>query len=143
MLAEPESVDVRSAFHPIATSYRKRKRVASFVIVPVILFLIFAMFVLHSTTYAIIGVVCFAVLAVVADIFTPKLICPSCLKKADSRLEQFCPECGHATIIDAGRSWSWPRCGTCGKQLVFSRGRPFYSIRFCTHCAAHLDDEGV
>jgi len=102
----------------------------------------FAMFFL-PTAYAVTGGVCFIISAIVTDAFTPKLNCPVCRKKADSKLERFCPECGHATITEPKEFWSWPKCRTCGKQLIQAKGTTRYLICFCTHCSAHLDDKGL
>jgi len=142
MNTEAPSIDARDEFRAVATVYRRRKRLASFIILPIFAFAGFAMFFLPSV-YAIAGGVCFIVLAVVADAFTPKLDCPVCRKKTDSELDQFCPACGHASIMKPSKSRSWPKCSNCGKQLVRARGSAYYSICFCTHCSAHLDDEGV
>jgi hypothetical protein len=142
MNTEVSNVDARETFRPLAIVYRRRKRAASFIILPVFAFTGFAMFFLPSA-YAWVGGACFIVLAIVADTFTPKLSCPVCRKKTDSKLDRFCPECGHESISKPSGFWSWPKCGNCGKQLVHARGRPYWSICYCTHCSAHLDDDGL
>jgi hypothetical protein len=85
MNTEAPSIDARDDFRPVATVYRRRKRLASFVVLPIFAFTGLAMFFLPFV-YVIASGVCFVVVAVVADAFTPKLDCPVCRKKADAEL---------------------------------------------------------
>ena len=142
MIPKAPDVDARREFLSVATAYRRRKRLASFVILPMFLFTGFAA-ILLSRAYALAGGLSFVAMVTLADFFIPKLACPVCHAEADKKLGKFCPACGHATIRAGKGIWSWPRCSTCGKQLVHTKGNAYYPICYCTHCSAHLDDEGL
>ena len=141
MNPEVRHVDARDAFGSVAALYRKRKRVAAFVLLPAFAFLGFALLFL-SFRYVMLTAVCIIVMMLIADELTPQLICPVCQKKTRGKLERFCPVCGHASIGDSKRG-SWAKCSNCGKELIRSRKTCFYPICFCTRCSAHLDDSGV
>jgi hypothetical protein len=136
-------VDCREQFRPILTAYRKHQRFESLVAFPIWLFVVVAVF-FHSKIYTLIGVGSFIAWCFASDYFAPtsKLECPACHQPPHKGLYRFCPECGSATITEG--KWPWaPKCETCKKNLIFSKGRAFYTVRFCTHCGAHLDDKGL
>ena len=85
------------------------------------------------------GVAC--VFAAMFLYFTaPALTCPVCTRATDSRIDRYCPACGH-TPLDTGAMLG-THCDGCGRTMGSYKHRN-YPIRFCTHCGTFVDRHGV
>ena len=140
-----ESTDAREVFRPIALVYRRRRRVVLLLIFPMSLATGFLMVYLAAPFSYVAGISFFA-LIVAGSLLWPKLRCPVCRRDTNEAVDRFCPECGSDSIKRDGGPRSAPKCMTCGKELWLSKGRSgaaLFSVCFCTHCGAHLADEGL
>ena len=145
MMTETSKKDVRAEFRPMVTAYRKRKRIGLWLILPMQL-AAGRCWVLLAAPYSFIGGACFLALVFASAFFLPTLLCPSCRKDVHAAVDLFCPECGSASIKKDRPGKSVPKCTTCGRELWLSKGRrgvPLYSICYCTHCGAYLDEVGL
>lgn len=71
-----------------------------------------------------------------------RLTCPACEQDVDDENGQFCPVCGTESVRKAGFWDRFPRCLECRARLIRFKPRQ-YRIRFCRHCGAYLDTEGI
>src|ERR1700677_1442226 len=135
------SMDARVEFRPIAARYRK---ITCWSWISFLIFL--AAFPISAALFASdsawvqwgspILTLCAGIAFFVG--FSAKLACPLCGQDAGGSPDQFCPECG-SVPAEKKSVFSAPRCLACEKRLRKSRvGLRYYSVRFCTHCGAHL-----
>jgi rRNA maturation endonuclease Nob1 len=131
------NVDVRAEFRRTADKYRKVK--------PLVLVLTLAAFlamVYYMQRNWMIGFGNFFGVLVLTSFLEPSLICPACKKNLKDSPISLCPKCGSDTL--APNTWRGSLlCSACGSKLYFRGGRGRYSVRFCPHCGAHVDDRGV
>jgi len=70
------------------------------------------------------------------------LKCTGCGGHLASRKGAHCPGCGSRLLSEPG--WLDPRqCLACGLELRFGRGGRSFTVHYCGHCGAHLDERGV
>ena len=146
-----QAQDARQKFAPQAKSYRTARWLAWFIIFPA--WFLMAITIIgskHASNKheASIAVLAWVILVVLWGLLSPKLTCPVCLLNSEGPVNKFCPECGSSNIELGQMSWQkfWyfpPQCHTCTKRFRRGKGGRKYSIRYCTHCGAHLDDKGV
>lgn len=70
----------------------------------------------------------------------PGLNCPVCANATDSRIDQYCPACGH-TPLQINRMFG-THCDACGRTMGSYKHRN-YPIRYCTHCGTLVDQHGI
>jgi ribosomal protein L37AE/L43A len=143
--------DVRVRFAPTAKAYRRVCFISRASIILVFLFVLIG--VRLSESVQTIFLIAYAVFSVVLIILAPRLKCPACQLPLAGRMGNgvisvFCPECGSSDIKPSHgsflRLYYFPgQCRSCNKKFWRAMGNPYYKIHFCTHCNAHVDDEGV
>jgi hypothetical protein len=139
-----EQAELRATFAPVAREYRRRMRVAKFVVAAALGCLLLGLVVPKLLDpWAVAGFLSCWVMLVSIAFLSPKLLCPACANKIDKGLGPFCPECG-ADALQRGGWFRAPRCSTRGRAMQVGRGNARgYKIRACTHCGMWLDDKGL
>ena len=142
--ASPRS-DCRLEFRAVAAAYRKRSKAAAWTGVIAIIQLPLV-FVPHYGPLALLLTLAGLLVALCVKVTLPTLICPACENQLDRELGDFCPGCGASNLFrvrDEWRAGFTPQCFACLKTPARGRGGRAYTIRFCTHCGAHVDSDGV
>ena len=137
------SVDARERFRPTARAYTKANRLVFSAAMPFWLLCILIMVATHDGSYTFVAMAVFWAVCIVGAVLAPKLTCPVCDQNPEKRPEHFCPECGHTPLSERVNIMGFRRCDHCAKTLRIGKGRPGYTIRFCTHCGTHLTDNGI
>jgi len=144
----PPVRDVREQFQAISTNYKLRRYIFIIIIAPLSLSFMISMLFLHDKVCECITGIATITAAFIFELFMPTLFCPGCNEHLDKRLGVCCPECGTANI--KSEYWSWkrfchlpPQCSNCKKKLIKGIRSRRYVICYCTHCGAHVDDQGM
>lgn len=132
--------DFRDEFTPIARRNRNLKRWVKRLVGPLICFLILT----WPDEYRIVGIIGAAVcvlLMLLCFFNIPRLICPSCKKPVDEVADTHCPTCGEQPLEKRSTMMSY--CRLCARRFFKHRLFRGYQVRYCTHCGANLDEDGV
>jgi predicted amidophosphoribosyltransferase len=79
------------------------------------------------------------VVGAVRLVFHPRVRCPRCQGKVDSKVDHLCPECG-AEGIDKGTWFRSPRCSACKMVFETRKGGRLWQVRYCSFCGVLLDE---
>ena len=135
--------DYRAAFQEIAKAWKRTNLCLSLVIIPGALSWLMIEFWPAAHDVGVAGfIVCWAIIFL-GSFAIGKLLCPACNKDTRSTPECYCPQCGARESIKSKGLFRSPKCEICEATLGRGKGGPRYTIKFCTHCGAHLSDEGV
>jgi hypothetical protein len=134
----------QQVFAPVAKLYRRHMRIMYAGVIGFMCWILLLILVLKPSApgwgQIVPALICW-IIAPVAFVSAPELICPGCRKRLDKSLGRYCPECG-CNRFEAG-NWYREHCPTCGRRLSRYKGRRHYKIRACTHCGLMLDKKGV
>jgi RNA polymerase subunit RPABC4/transcription elongation factor Spt4 len=80
-------------------------------------------------------------IAITATMFQSQLICPACHNRFLDEINEYCPQCGSASVEMRRWRGAW-HCNFCNKDLVPGKRRNF-KYKACTHCGVLLDEKGL
>jgi predicted amidophosphoribosyltransferase len=134
--------DVRSVFGEVAARYRRKQSRYQWPFAIGAVSVAAAFFLPKAQPYLLAAFLVSWVILLALSFDKPSAACPCCGKNLDSRIEEFCPECG-AKDMKPTEIVSVPLCNSCKRELRTRRGHRVFSVKFCTRCGAHLDDVGI
>ena len=142
--SEEERKSVKVAFGLLATTYRRRRKIALYCFLSAMGALAFfgAVLVLTPTSSSWAAIPFLACIAayVRALMKMPRLVCPGCSHEIQLSFGPYCPDCGSRTLAPRNL-FGCVRCTACGKSNL--KGRQYFTTRFCTNCGVTLDENGI
>jgi hypothetical protein len=143
--------DCRQAFGETVAAWKRRRLYLEFGMIPALLCLLAG--VVWREARAVAGVIFLIVMVplFIVGMASRRLECPACHGNTRSRLGPCCPNCGASESVRYPKPKSFrlmsvesPKCERCDAAVGRgNRGALLYSIKFCTHCGAHVSDKGV
>ncbi len=81
-------------------------------------------------------------IAIAASSLQRQLKCPACHNLFITEIEEYCPECGSASLESKDWIIGGRCCNACGKNFYSGKNRNF-RYKACTHCGIFLDEKGL